>query len=96
MKRGFIFSITAIFFVALVLVFFSLYIFVYQKPTHRERILSYEINNYKFISGQQSNEVTEQKWCSVHLIYDPDQDSAIQSTIIKKEYCEKYGSKRFV
>ncbi len=97
MKKGFIFSMTAIFFVALVIMFFSLYLFVYNKPAYTEKINNYGQNIIKFINGQ-SNETSssETKWCTVHLVYDPDQDSASQSTIEKKEYCEGYGTKRFI
>lgn len=97
MKKGFIFSMTAIFFVSLMLVFFSLYTFVYSKSNYRERIVNYERNTIKFLKGASNQTASSDlKWCTVHLIYDPNVHSNAQSTIEKKEYCEEYGTKRFI
>lgn len=97
MKKGFIFSMTAIFFVALILVFFSLYTFVYSKSNYREKIVNYEKNTIKFLTGQSSQtSPSETKWCTMHLVYDPDMDNENINIITKKEYCEGYGTKRFI
>lgn len=95
MKKGFIFSMTAIFFVLLVIIFLSLYVNIYRKPIYKENIVSYENNIYKFLTGESSIAATPNSWCSVHIIYDLD-TTLTQSNIIKKEYCKDYGSKRFV
>lgn len=96
MKKGFIFSLVAIFFVAVVILFFSLYISVYRKPTYSERLNLYEKNNYKFLLNNAVQNPVSTHWCSVHLVYDPDQDSSNQNIITKKQYCETYGEKRFI
>ncbi len=96
MKKGFIFSMTAIFFIAMVILFFSLYISVYRKSTYSERLNLYEKNNYKFLAGNSTDSETSTHWCSVHLVYDPDQDNQNPNQIIKKQYCETYGEKRFI
>lgn len=98
MKKGFIFSMSAIFFVALVILFFSLYAYVYQKTSYRERININEQNMFKFLKNQSSSDSSgyQTKWCSVHLVYDPNSELNVPSTLVRKEYCENYETKRFI
>jgi len=98
MKKGFIFSMSAIFFVALVILFFSLYAYVYQKTSYRERINVNEQNMFKFLDNQSSDlgASYQTKWCSVHLVYDPNSGLGTPSILVRKEYCENYETKRFI
>ena len=86
---------TAIFFVLLVIIFLSLYANIYRKPIYKDNMVSYENNIFKFLKGTASTTPTPNSWCSVHIIYDLN-TALTQSNIIRKEYCEDYGTKRFV
>lgn len=96
MRKGFIFSITALFFVALIIVFFSLYLSSYKKAIFPEKNTAYENNTVKFFTNANQPPSGNQKWCSVYYIYNPNEQSNTQSTITKKIYCEDYGTKRFI
>ncbi len=98
MKKGFIFSMTAIFFIGLVILFFSLYISIYQKSSYRERINVVEQKMSEFLRNSQGDdgESYDTKWCGVYYVYDPNIGLAEQSQLQKKKYCEDYETKRFI
>ncbi|MFA5746125.1 MAG: hypothetical protein WCX82_03095 [archaeon] len=99
MKKGFIFSITALYFVMLFLLFLSLFLLVVQKPIYRTDISVYDKTNWKVLSGLPSEtepSTSSNYVCVDYLVYDPDMDSNLQSTIEVKKYCENYGIQRFV
>lgn len=98
MKKGFIFSITALYFVMLFLLFLGLFVLVVQKPIYRTDISVYDKTNWKVLSGLTSETVpaTSNYVCINYLVYDPDTDLTVQSTIEAKKYCENYGIQRFI
>jgi len=98
MKKGFIFSITALYFVVIFLLFLGLFVLVTQKSIYKQDISLMDKTNWRYLSGNASDiqPTTENYVCVEHLVYDADQDSSNQSAIIRKKYCENYGIQRFI
>jgi len=99
MKKGFLLSITTLYYVVLFIIFLSFivlisnkFIFVGEARTQIQR------NNNLFIQGQDSVlQTTDFYWCSNHLsAYDANIDLGNQSPLEYKIYCEGYDGKRII
>lgn len=95
-SKAFFFSITALYFVVIFLLFLGLFLFTYHKSMYKQDISLDNKTNWKYYSNQSSDTIPTSGWCSFHLVYDPDQDNQDQSSINIQRYCENYGQQRII
>ncbi len=99
MKKGFILTISALYYVALFILFLSLLVFMSFRTTHfGSETIESQVNNYKFINGDAStNPITTEYWCSNYMSnYDANVDLGSQTPINYKKYCVIYNGKRII
>ncbi len=98
MNKGFIISITTLYYVVLFLSFLAVVIFVYNKPVQTDYQEIQNINSIDdFISYQESDSDFEtDQWCSRHIYYDPNNTNTGYNDLEYKTYCVSYDGKRFV
>jgi hypothetical protein len=91
-KKGFIFTITALHYVGLFLLFLSLFVFLINKPVIVDSMNSaYSRNIIKFNSMASNSYLYTNGWCSTHMRYELNSDFDNQSNLSFKHYCESYG-----
>jgi len=99
MKKGFILTITTLYYVALFILFLSLIVFLSFKTAHFSSVnIENQVNNSKFVNGDASiNPITSEYWCPNYMSnYDANIDLESQTPINYKKYCVIYNGKRIV
>ena len=100
MKKGFIISLTTLYFVVLFLVFLSIVIFAIQKPVYNDAQTIQSINqNTNFVHNDSDILIstdTNETWCSDYYFYDASENKSGFNTFNVKKYCVSYDGKRFV
>jgi|GEM_PF-914807 len=101
MKSGFIFSITAMYYALLFVVFIGLFIVainIPRLPLAQETLNIRTID--KLVSATPSSSgFSNDQWCAVHIIaYDANTDLTVQTNVASaiKKYCEDYNGKRII
>ena len=92
-KKGIFFSITALHFVALFLLFLSMFLLLTNKVEIIDSVESlYYRTKHSLYNGAPDQFYTNNGWCSTQLVYDPESsDLDTQSNLQIKEYCENYA-----
>ncbi len=93
-KKGIFFSITALHFVALFILFLSIFLLLTNKFEVIDSVesLYYRTKDllYRDVPGLQT--YTTNGWCSIQLVYDPESsDLDTQSGLQINRYCENYA-----
>lgn len=100
MKKGFVISITTLYFVMLFIVFLSIVIFKIQNPVYNDAQTIQSINqNPNFVSNTSNIIIspnTNETWCSDYYFYNANENKSGYNTFNKKKYCVSYDGKRFV
>ena len=99
MNKGFILTISALYYVALFILFLSLLVFMSFRITHFGSVpLENQNNDYRFITGEPSIPIpSSEYWCSNYIAnYDANQDLESQTPMNYKNYCVKYDGKRII
>jgi len=99
MNKGFILTISALYYAALFILFLSLVIVMPARTTNfGSETTANQTNNASFIQGNASVGVTSTDyWCSIHISnYDANLNLGSQSPITYKNYCENYDGKRII
>ncbi len=88
-SKAFIFSITALYFVILFLLFLSLFLFTYSRNTYRQDVSLNDRTSWKYLTNAISEtEPPSPYWCVVRLVYDANISNQNPSTITTKKFCE--------
>ena len=98
MNKGFILTITTLYYVALFIFFLSLVVYVSFRTANfgSESIINIK-HNYKFVQGDTSLIAPyDEYWCSNYSPYDANLDLGTQTQIVYKKYCEDYNGKRVI
>lgn len=100
-NRGFVITITTLFFVMLFMLFLSFTTSVTQKPIHTDAQMFDYYNKYvKFNSGDDNDtsvNPSKDHWCLKFFYYDSNGITDDFGEGIKyKKYCESYDKKRFI
>jgi hypothetical protein len=93
-KKGIFFSITALHFVALFLLFLSIFVLLTNKVEIIDSVesLYYRTKHSLYDGLAVTPPYTNNGWCSTQLVYDPESnDLDAQSDLQIKEYCENYA-----
>ena len=100
MKKGFVISITTLYFVILFLVFLSLIIFTTSKTIYTDAQVVQSINKNSDFVHNDSNVLispdTNETWCSDYYFYYANENKSGYNTFNVKIYCVSYDGKRFV
>jgi len=99
MNKGFILTISALYYVALFILFLSLLVFMSFRITHFGSVpLENQFNNYRFITGEDSIPIpSPEYWCSSYIAnYDANIDLESQTPMAYKNYCVIYDGKRII
>jgi len=99
MNKGFILTISAMYYAALFILFLSLLAFLSFRTAYvGSENIETQLNNYKFIKGDSSNIIPNTEyWCSNYMSnYDANIDLASQTSIVYKNYCVIYNGKRII
>jgi len=98
-EKGFLLTITTLYYVAIFIIFLSLIVFMSIRTTglSAEKTQN-QRNNNLFIQGNASvPQSTTYYWCSYHVgNYDANTTLGTQSSINYKRYCEGYDGKRII
>jgi len=96
-SKAFIFTITAMYFVMLFILFLGLFIFANQKQVYNHNISLISKTSIKYLTGTVSDTPPATNgWCITRIIYDANMQSQNQSTLQNKTYCENYGEQRII
>lgn len=101
-SKAFIFSVTALYFVMLFVLFMGLISYTHHRQVYKQTISVVDKMSTKYISGDANiNSDNSNKWCVKRIVYDANKQSAdhspeIQSPREIKIYCEDYGAQRFI
>lgn len=99
MKKGFILTISTLYYVALFILFLSLVVvmsnrtlYVGSESTQSQR------NNAGYVQGDATTlPASSEYWCSNHMgAYDANLNLNTQSPLTYKKYCEDYNGKRII
>jgi len=99
MNKGFILTISALYYVALFILFISLLVFMSFRITNFGSVpLENQFNNYRFITGENSIFIPSMEyWCSSYIAnYDANVDLESQTPMAYKNYCVGYDGKRII
>jgi hypothetical protein len=95
MKKGFIFSLSAFYYVLLFLIFLSVFMVAYFNFSYKDKVNDFTfIKKVDFFTESNIPRSTPVYWCSVYYKYDPDDSLKEQTTPEKREYCEGYDKER--
>lgn len=96
-SKAFIFSVTALYFVMLFVLFMGLISYTYHRPIYKQTISVVDKMATKYISGDANiNSDNSNKWCVKRIVYNANIQSKDQSPREIKIYCEDYGTQRFI
>jgi hypothetical protein len=92
-KKGMFFSITALHFVALFLLFLSIFLLLTNEFEVIDSVESlYYKTKYLFYNNVSNQNYTNFGWCSTQMIYNPESSTLdFQSNLQIKKYCENYA-----
>lgn len=96
-SKAFIFSVTALYFVMLFVLFMGLISYTYHRPVYKQTTSLTDKTAISYIQGDSSTSSTPTLgWCVRRIVYDANTQSSTQSTREIKTYCENYGTQRFI
>lgn len=95
-SKAFIFSVTALYFVMLFVLFMGLISYTYHRPIYKQTISVVDKMSTKYISGDANSTIDQNQWCVKRIVYDANIQSKYQSPREIKIYCEDYGTQRFI
>lgn len=85
----------ALYFLILILVFFSIYVNVYEKSAYKQKNTLYEQKMSKFLTGSASDSYSgDNRWCASYILYTLNTND--NQNFSTKIYCENYGQKRYI
>jgi len=97
-NKGFIITITTLYFVVVFLIFLGLATFVVYKSVYTDKQVFQESLVYSNFNNSDPDVVlsTGYFWCSEFFYYDADTSDSGYNNLTNKTYCEGYNGKRFV
>lgn len=95
MKKGFIFSLSAFYYVLLFLIFLSVFMIAYFNFSYKDKVNDFTfIKKVDFFTESDIPGSTPVYWCSVYYLYDSNLNLNNQTTPEIKNYCEGYDKER--
>lgn len=95
MKKGFIFSLSAFYYVLLFLIFLSVFMVAYFNFSYKDKVNDFSyLKKTDLFTGTGLSSSKPVYWCAVYYKYDPDDSLKEQTTPEKREYCEGYDKER--
>jgi len=96
-SKAFIFSVTALYFVMLFVLFMGLITYTYHNAVYKQTTSLTDKTASTYIIGTDSTFPTPTNgWCVRRIVYDANTQSSTQSPREIKTYCEDYGTQRFI
>ena len=96
-SKAFIFSVTALYFVMLFVLFMGLISYTYHHQTFKQTTPLTDKTASAYIQGNTSTFlISSTGWCIRRIVYDANTQSSSQSPREIKIYCEDYGTQRFI
>lgn len=97
-SKAFVFSVTALYFVMLFILFMGLISYNYSKPIFKQTTSLTDKKAADYVTGTVSTNPipTENHWCIRRIVYDANAQSGVQSPREIKTYCEDYGQQRII
>lgn len=96
-SKAFIFSVTALYFVMLFVLFMGLITYTYHNAVYKQTTSVVDKTASTYIIGTDSTFPTPTNgWCVRRIVYDANTQSSTQSPREIKTYCEDYGTQRFI
>ncbi len=96
MKKGFIFSLSTLYYVLLFLVFLSVFMVAYFNFSYKDKAeyLIYLKRYSSFADSGIGIPTSNYYWCAVYYFYDSNQNLNYQTTPQQKRFCEGYDKER--
>ena len=95
-SKAFIFSVTALYFVMLFVLFMGLITYTYHNAVYKQTTSVVDKTASDYIQGNDSTSIPTNGWCVRRIVYDANIQSSSQSPREIKTYCEDYGTQRFI
>jgi cell division protein FtsI/penicillin-binding protein 2 len=95
-SKAFIFSVTALYFVMLFVLFMGLISYTYHNAVYKQTTPLTDKTASAYIQGNNSTSPPPNGWCIRRIVYDANTQSSSQSQREIKIYCEDYGTQRFI
>lgn len=99
-SKAFVFSLTALYFAMIFVLFLGIIVYNQPKPIYRSDVPVMDKVAVKYINGDDNvgiTDINKSYWCVTKLVYDANAPDETQATsITTKLYCENYGIQRIV
>ena len=97
-NKGFIITITTLYFVVIFLIFLGLVTFVVYKSVYTDKQIFQESLVYSSFNSADTDVIIASSyfWCSRFFYYDADTSNPGYNSLDSKTYCEDYNGKRFI
>lgn len=98
MRKGYLISVTTLYFVAIIILFLGLTLLLVNASNYKDSQDTKKTIEYsKFVSGEASVDIeSTNKWCQRYYYYEGSKNIAGYNGLEIKKYCEDYYGKRFV
>ena len=91
-SKAFIFSVTALYFVMLFVLFMGLINYTFHRPVYKQTTSVIDKMATKYVSGDINvNPEVSNKWCVRRIVYDANKPDKSQSPREIKIYCEHFA-----
>jgi hypothetical protein len=97
-NKGYIITITTLYFVVIFLIFLGLVTFVVYKSVYTDKQVFQESLVYSSFNSSDSDVIiaSDYFWCSRFFYYDANTSNSGYNFLDSKIYCEDYNGKRFI